>query len=101
MQAVAPIIGSDAPISKVKNLVTRFDVSGDFFRLTVARVHAVEDVSFTLQKGRTLSSVDEAGCGKSTVGRSLLRMLELYSGEVEIDGKILGDMSAAEMQMVF
>ena len=107
-QAVEPIIGSDAPLLKVKNLVTRFDVSVGFFRRTVARVHAVEDVSFTLQKGRTLSLVGESGCGKSTVGRSLLRLVEPHSGEVEIDGEILGDMSAADlrrarakMQMVF
>ena len=107
-QAVEPIIGSDAALLKVKNLVTRFDVSGGFFRRTVARVHAVEDVSFTLQKGRTLSLVGESGCGKSTVGRSLLRLVEPHSGEVEIDGEILGDMSAADlrrarakMQMVF
>ncbi|MGB0308675.1 MAG: dipeptide ABC transporter ATP-binding protein, partial [Paracoccaceae bacterium] len=107
-QAIEPIIGSDAPLLKVKNLVTRFDVAGGFFRRTVARVHAVEDVSFTLQKGRTLSLVGESGCGKSTVGRSLLRLVEPHSGEVEIDGQILGDMSAADlrrarakMQMVF
>jgi ABC-type glutathione transport system ATPase component len=107
-QAIEPIIGSDAPLLKVKNLVTRFDVAGGFFRRTVARVHAVEDVSFTLQKGRTLSLVGESGCGKSTVGRSLLRLVEPHSGEVEIDGEILGDMSAADlrrarakMQMVF
>ena len=107
-QAVEPIIGSDAPLLKVKNLVTRFDVSVGFFCRTVARVHAVEDVSFTLQKGRTLSLVGESGCGKSTVGRSLLRLVEPHSGEVEIDGEILGDMSAADlrrarakMQMVF
>ena len=107
-QAIEPIIGSDAPLLKVKNLVTRFDVAGGFFRRTVARVHAVEDVSFTLQKGRTLSLVGESGCGKSTVGRSLLRLVEPHSGKVEIDGQILGDMSAADlrraraqMQMVF
>ena len=107
-QAIEPIIGSDAPLLKVKNLVTRFDVAGGFFRRTVARVHAVEDVSFTLQKGRTLSLVGESGCGKSTVGRSLLRLVEPHSGEVEIDGQILGNMSAADlrrarakMQMVF
>ncbi|XAT57940.1 dipeptide ABC transporter ATP-binding protein [Rhodobacteraceae bacterium IMCC1335] len=106
--AIEPIIGSDAPLLKVKNLVTRFDVASGFFRRTVARVHAVEDVSFTLQKGRTLSLVGESGCGKSTVGRSLLRLVEPHSGEVEIDGEILGDMSAADlrrarakMQMVF
>ena len=51
-----------------------------------ANVHAVEDVSFTLKKGRTLSLVGESGCGKSTVGRSLLRLVDPESGSVNING---------------
>ena len=57
-----------------------------FFRRTVANVHAAEDVSFTINKGQTLSLVGESGCGKSTVGRSLLRLVEPMSGEVNLDG---------------
>ena len=107
-QELEPIIGSDLTLLMVKNLLTRFDVAGGFFRRTVATVHAAEDVSFTLQKGRTLSLVGEAGCGKSTVGRSMLRLVEPHLREVEIDGQNLGDISAADlrralakMQMVF
>jgi peptide/nickel transport system ATP-binding protein/glutathione transport system ATP-binding protein len=68
----------------------------------------VEDVSFTLMKGKTLSLVGESGCGKSTVGRSLLRLVEPLSGQVSIDGQNIVAMSPPElrkarlnMQMVF
>lgn len=100
--------GSDEPLLIVKNLTTRFAVKGGFLRRTLANVHAVEDVSFTLMKGKTLSLVGESGCGKSTVGRSLLRLVEPLSGQVSIDGQNIVAMSPPElrkarlnMQMVF
>ncbi len=103
-----PIKGTDTPLLKVNNLVIRFPVKGGFLRRTVANVHAVEDVSFTINKGRTLSLVGESGCGKSTVGRSLLRLVDPLSGSVNLDGTdILGlnhaELHAAreDMQMVF
>ncbi|UYV36082.1 ABC transporter ATP-binding protein [Rhodobacteraceae bacterium D3-12] len=103
-----PIKGTDETLLEVKNLVTRFPVQGGFFRRTVANVHAVEDVSFTLKKGRTLSLVGESGCGKSTVGRSLMRLVEPQEGHVTLDGvdvmaldtKALRE-ARADMQMVF
>ena len=70
----------------VKNLVTRFPVRGGLLRQTVANVHAVEDVSFTINRGQTLSLVGESGCGKSTAGRSLLRLVEPKSGHIDLDG---------------
>ncbi len=73
---VKPIKGQDQELLRVKGLITRFPVKGGFFRRTLANVHAVEDLSFTLQKGRTLSLVGESGCGKPPAGRSILRLVE-------------------------
>ena len=107
-QNLDPINGSDEVLLEVKHLTTRFPVKGGFFRRTVANVHAVEDISFTINKGRTLSLVGESGCGKSTAGRSLLRLVEPQSGEVHLDGKYImalgsNDLRAArlDMQMIF
>ena len=105
---VKPVPGSDEVLLSVKNLVTRFPVKGGFLRRTVANVHAVEDVSFSINKGQTLSLVGESGCGKSTAGRSLLRLVEPQSGEVRLDGKDIialnqRDLRKArlDMQMIF
>ena len=82
-----PLVGTDEVLLEVKNLVTRFPVAGGLLRRTVAQVHAVEDVSFSIKRGCTLALVGESGCGKSTVGRSLLRLVEPLSGEVRMAGK--------------
>ncbi|WP_417723907.1 dipeptide ABC transporter ATP-binding protein [Salipiger sp.] len=107
-EAVKPIPGTDQPLLKVENLTTRFPVKGGFFRRTVANVHAVEDVSFVLNKGRTLSLVGESGCGKSTAGRSILRLVEPDRGRIDLDGvDVMGLGTAAlrearrDMQMIF
>ena len=85
--AIEPIKGSDEVLLEVENLTTRFPVKGGFFRRTVANVHAVEDLSFTINKGQTLSLVGESGCGKSTAGRSILRLVDPQTGAVRLGGK--------------
>jgi len=72
---------------QVKNLVTYFPVRSGVLQRTVAWVQAVDDVSFTIKKGETLGLVGESGCGKTTVGRSLIRLIEPKSGSVIFDGK--------------
>ena len=107
-QRIAPIPGSTTPLLRVRNLTTRFAVRGGLFRRTVAQVHAVEDVSFTLNRGRTLSLVGESGCGKSTAGRSILRLVEPQAGQVHLDETDVAALAPAElrrarrdMQMIF
>ena len=80
------IVGTTKPLLEVKNLVTRFPVTGGMFRKKIANLHAVEDVSFTINRGQTFSLVGESGCGKTTIARSVLRLEEAESGEVFMDG---------------
>ncbi|MFJ0443006.1 dipeptide ABC transporter ATP-binding protein [Bordetella bronchiseptica] len=82
--AVAP---SDKVVLRVRDLVTRFDVRGGIFARVKKRVHAVEQVSFDLHAGETLSLVGESGCGKTSTGRSLLRLAKTTRGQIEFDGK--------------
>ncbi|PRX03194.1 UNVERIFIED_ORG: peptide/nickel transport system ATP-binding protein [Martelella mediterranea] len=75
----------DKPLLSVKNLVKRFDIHDGPLGGLTGRVHAVENVSFDIRSGETLSLVGESGCGKSTTGRSILRLTEPTSGSVIMD----------------
>lgn len=75
------------PILTVDNLITRFPIKRGFLRRTIGSIHAVEGVSLELRQGETLSLVGESGCGKSTTGRSIIRLAPAVSGEIRIDGK--------------
>src|SRR6187397_373120 len=78
---------ADTPLLRINNLKKYFPIRGGLFSREVARVHAVDDVSFTLMKGETLGLVGESGCGKSTTGRCILRLIEPTAGEVWFEDK--------------
>ena len=80
------VSGGRTPILSVKDLTTRFDIRSGLFGRKSGAVHAVEKVSFDLAEGETLSLVGESGCGKSTTGRSITRLIEPTSGNVTLDG---------------
>jgi oligopeptide transport system ATP-binding protein len=96
------------PLLEVKDLVKHFPVKGGFFGRAVDKVHAVDGVSFSVAPGETLGLVGESGCGKSTTGRCILRLIEPSGGEVWFDGKDVRAQNkqqlralARDMQIIF
>jgi ABC-type glutathione transport system ATPase component len=92
----------------VEHLTVRYDVGKGVLGRATGRVHAVEDVSFALEAGQTLSLVGESGCGKSTVGKALLGLVPPVSGEIRFKGRRISGKSRAalkpvrrNMQMIF
>ena len=77
---------SNRPLLEVENLVARYAIRAGLFRRVVGHVHALNGVSFTLGANETLGIVGESGCGKTTLGRSILRLIEPTSGHVRFDG---------------
>lgn len=83
---------------EIKNLKKYFPVKAGVFRRTVAHVKAVDDISFHINKGETLGLVGESGCGKSTAGRTILRLLEATEGEITFEGQNLLKLDKRELR---
>ena len=88
------------PLLEVKNLKKHFPIHGGLLGRATAKVYAVDGVSFDIAKGETLSLVGESGCGKSTVGKALLRLYPITDGEVHLDGKRIDNMAASKLRPI-
>lgn len=93
---------------EIHNLKTYYPVKGGFLKRTIGNVKAVDNISFTIKRGETLGLVGESGCGKSTAGRTILRLLKPTEGHILFDGKDITKVSGKslreirkDMQMVF
>src|SRR3990172_10352711 len=87
-----------APLLRVRDLRKYYPVRGGVLARPVAWVRAVDDVSFDIRSGETLALVGESGCGKTTVGRSVLRLIEPTSGEIRYDGQDLITLGRRELR---
>ena len=87
-----------APLLQVNDLKKHFPVRAGLFGRGSERVYAVDGVSFEIERGETLSLVGESGCGKSTVGRAILRLFDLTAGQVVLDGERIDDLSPNKLR---
>src|SRR5262252_9518803 len=86
------------PLLEVRGLRTYFPISAGVLQRTVAHVRAVDGVDLTIRQGETLGLVGESGCGKTTLGRSILRLVEPTAGEVVFKGQELTRLSGSQMR---
>jgi peptide/nickel transport system ATP-binding protein len=90
----------NAPLLQVNDLKKHFPVRGNLLKRNASRVYAVDGVSFEIARGETLSLVGESGCGKSTVGRAILRLFDITAGQVVLDGQRIDDLSSDRLRQM-
>ena len=102
------VSANETPLVEVRHLKKYFPIKKGVLQREVARVHAVDDVTISVQKGETLGLVGESGCGKSTLGRTIVRLLEPTDGQILFEGRDITHLRArqlrplrSEMQMIF
>jgi peptide/nickel transport system ATP-binding protein len=91
-------MNSDRPLLEVNGLKKHFPIHGGMMGQVTAKVYAVDGVTFDVRRGETLSIVGESGCGKSTVGKAILRLYDVTEGEVYLDGVRIDNMPAAQLR---
>ena len=101
-------MSSDGALLELRNVKKYFPIRKGLLQREVARVHAVDDVSFAIRPGETLGLVGESGCGKSTLGRTIIRLLDPTDGDILFQGRSIARLGPRElrplrreMQMVF
>jgi peptide/nickel transport system ATP-binding protein len=95
---MSPRFGNERALLEVCDLKKHFPVRGGLFGITSGHVYAVDGVSFEIAKGETLSLVGESGCGKSTVGKAILRLYPVTAGEVYLGGERIDDLPAGKLR---
>src|SRR6202166_4443352 len=88
------------PLLRVWNLTKEFPLKGGLFGRQADSVHAVDGVDFHVDRGETLGLVGESGCGKSTTGRCVLRLIEPTSGEIHFEGRNVRSLEAGELRFL-
>ncbi len=88
------------PVLEVNDLKKHFPIRGGFFGGTTGYVYAVDGVSFSIEKGETLSLVGESGCGKSTVGKAILKLFDITAGQVVLDGQRIDDIPMSTLRPI-
>ncbi|MCM3785309.1 dipeptide ABC transporter ATP-binding protein [Neobacillus mesonae] len=88
------------PLMEVKNLKKYFPITGGVFQRHVGDVRAVDDVSFSINKGESFGLVGESGCGKSTIGRTMLRLLDKTAGNVIFKGQDIHELSKNQLRAI-
>jgi oligopeptide/dipeptide ABC transporter ATP-binding protein len=90
--------GANQPVLEIRNLKKHFPVKKGVLRRTVGQVYAVDGISFAIGVGETLGLVGESGCGKTTAGRAVLRLIEPTSGSIEVGGTDITHLSKSELR---